>query len=232
MFVRGNILSVLNADAHSVSNKGLHSGDTLRVSARKKGGWLRVRCSRTGEVFSIRSGRHLCLKSQATRPASQIDLLTGENQIVSPEQRAKVDDATIKSLTAERDKLHSECNATRGVVEHLQERIAYYQNLQLEWHDALDEKERLQVRLEQQLQQLRADSEAAAVAYHARVSELEGQLEKLLRADEDDSPVEEDDLCDDGCHDSRGDYEALKALSNKLRMQAEDPLALGRIGLH
>ena len=229
MFVRGNILSVVNADAHSVSNKGLHSGDTLRVSARKMGGWLRVRCSRTGEVFSIRSGRHLCLKSQATRPPSQIDLLIRENQVVTAEERAKVADATIKSLTAERDKLHSECNATRGLVEGLQERIAYYQNLQLEWHDALDQKERLQVRLEQQLQQLRADSEAAAVAYHARVSELEGQLEKFLRADEDDSPVEEDDLCDDGCHDSRGDYEPL---SNKLRMQAEDPLALGRIGLH
>ena len=232
MFVRGNILSLLNADAHSVSNKGLHTGDTLRVSSRKKGGWLRVRCSRTGEVFSIRSGRHLCLKSQATRPASQIDLLTRENQIVSAEQRAKVLWHQVRSLTAEHDKLHSECNATRGVVEHLQERIAYYQNLQLEWHDAFDEKERLQVRLEQQLQQLRADSEAAAVVYHARVSELEGQLEKFLRADEDDSPVEEDDLCDDGCQDSRGDYEALKALSNKLKMQADDPLALGRIGLH
>jgi len=229
MFVRGNILSVLNADAHSVSNKGLHSGDTLRVSARKKGGWLRVRCSRTGEVFSIRSGRHLCLKSQATRPASQIDLLTRENQIVTAEQRAKVDDATIKSLTAAIKYAHSECNATRGVVEHLQERIAYYQNLQLEWHDAHDQMARQQLRLEQQLQQLRADSCHADMAYHARVSELEGQLEKFLRADEDDSPVEEDDLCDDGCQDSRGDYEAL---SNKLRMQADDPLALGRIGLH
>ena len=229
MFVRGNILSVLNADAHTVSNKGLHSGDTLRVSARKKGGWLRVRCSRTGEVFSIRSGRHLCLKSQATRPASQIDLLTGENQIVTAEQRAKVDDATIKSLTADRDKLHSECNATRGVVEHLQERIAYYQNLQLEWHDAFDEKERLQVRLEQQLQQLRADSCHADMAYHARVSELEGQLEKFLRADEEDWQVEEDDSCHDGCRETHGDYEPL---SNKLKMQGEDPLALGRIGLH
>lgn len=229
MFVRGNILSVLNADAHSVSNKGLHSGDTLRVSARKKGGWLRVRCSRTGEVFSIRSGRHLCLKSQATRPASQIDLLTGENQIVTAEQRAKVLWHQVRSLTAERDKLHSECNATRGVVEHLQERIAYYQNLQLEWHDSHDQMARQQLRLEQQLQQLRANSSHADMAYHARVSELEGQLEKFLRADEDDSPVEEDDLCDDGCQDSRGDYEAL---SNKLRMRAEDPLALGRIGLH
>ena len=232
MFVRGNILSVVNADAYSVSNKGLHSGDTLRVSARKMGGWLRVRCSRTGEVFSIRSGRHLCLKSQATRPASQIDLLIRENQVVTAEERAKVADATIKSLTAERDNLLDLALATRGLVEGLQERIAYYQNLQQEWHYTLDQKANLQVRLEQQLQQLRADNEAAAVAYHARVSELEGQLEKLLRADEDDSPVEEDDLCDEGCQDSRGDYEALKALSNKLRMQADDPLALGRIGLH
>lgn len=229
MFVRGNILSVVNADAYSVSNKGLHSGDTLRVSARKMGGWLRVRCSRTGEVFSIRSGRHLCLKSQATRPASQIDLLIRENQVVTAEERAKVADATIKSLTAERDNLLDLALATRGLVEGLQERIAYYQNLQLEWHDALDQKERLQVRLEQQLQQLRADNEAAAVAYHARVSELEGQLEKFLRADEEDWQVEEDDSCHDGCRETHGDYEPL---SNKLKMQAEDPLALGRIGLH
>lgn len=229
MFVRGNILSVVNADAYSVSNKGLHSGDTLRVSARKMGGWLRVRCSRTGEVFSIRSGRHLCLKSQATRPASQIDLLIRENQVVTAEERAKVADATIKSLTAERDNLLDLALATRGLVEGLQERIAYYQNLQQEWHYTLDQKANLQVRLEQQLQQLRADNEAAAVAYHARVSELEGQLEKFLRADEEDWQVEEDDSCDDGCRETHGDYEPL---SNKLRMQAEDPLALGRIGLH
>ena len=229
MFVRGNILSVVNADAYSVSNKGLHSGDTLRVSARKMGGWLRVRCSRTGEVFSIRSGRHLCLKSQATRPASQIDLLIRENQVVTAEERAKVADATIKSLTAERDNLLDLALATRGLVEGLQERIAYYQNLQQEWHYTLDQKANLQVRLEQQLQQLRADNEAAAVAYHARVSELEGQLEKFLRADEEDWQVEEDDSCDDGCRETHGDYEPL---SNKLKMQAEDPLALGRIGLH
>ena len=202
MFVRGNILSVLNADAHTVSNKGLHSGDTLRVSARKKGGWLRVRCSRTGEVFSIRSGRHLCLKSQATRPASQIDLLIRENQVVTAEERAKVADATIKSLTAERDNLLDLALATRGLVEGLQERIAYYQNLQQEWHYTLDQKANLQVRLEQQLQQLRADNEAAAVAYHARVSELEGQLEKFLRADEEDWQVEEDDSCHDGCRET------------------------------
>ena len=229
MFVRGNILSVVNADAYSVSNKGLHSGDTLRVSARKMGGWLRVRCSRTGEVFSIRSGRHLCLKSQATRPASQIDLLIRENQVVTAEERAKVADATIKSLTAERDNLLDLALATRGLVEGLQERIAYYQNLQQEWHYTLDQKANLQVRLEQQLQQLRADNEAAAVAYHARVSELEGQLEKFLRADEEDWQVEADDPCDDGCRETHGDYEPL---SNKLKMQAEDPLALGRIGLH
>ena len=202
MFVRGNILSVVNADAYSVSNKGLHSGDTLRVSARKMGGWLRVRCSRTGEVFSIRSGRHLCLKSQATRPASQIDLLIRENQVVTAEERAKVADATIKSLTAERDNLLDLALATRGLVEGLQERIAYYQNLQQEWHYTLDQKANLQVRLEQQLQQLRADSEAAAVAYHARVSELEGQLEKFLRADEEDWQVEEDDSCHDGCRET------------------------------
>jgi hypothetical protein len=96
MFVRGNMLSVVNADTHSVSNKGLQTGDTLVVGARKKGGWLRVRCSRTGEVISIRSGRHLCLVSKATMPASQIDLLIRENQLQSAE-------TTIQELTESRD---------------------------------------------------------------------------------------------------------------------------------
>jgi hypothetical protein len=96
MFVRGNMLSVVNADAHSVSNKGLETGDTLVVGARKKGGWLRVRCSRTGEVISIRSGRHLCLASKAARPVSQIDLLIRENQLQSAE-------TTIEELTESRD---------------------------------------------------------------------------------------------------------------------------------
>tara|TARA_Y100000992_G_scaffold295840_1_gene257290 strand:+ start:269 stop:790 length:522 start_codon:yes stop_codon:yes gene_type:complete len=154
------------------------------------------------------------------------------SELSTAEQRANVADVTIKNLTAESVKLHSELNATRGRVEDLQKHIGYYQNLQQEWHYTLNQKTNQVVRLEYKLQKLREDNETAAVAYHARVSELEGQLEKFLRADEDDSPVEEDDLCDDGCQDSRGDYEALKALSNKLRMQAEDPLALGRIGLH
>ena len=140
-------------------------------------------------------------------------------------------DATIKSLTAESVKLHSELNATRGLVEDLQKRIAYYQNLQLEWHDAHDQMARQQLRIEQQLQQLRADSCHADMAYHARVSELEGQLEKFLRADEDDSPVEEDDENLD--QDSLGAVDPeTERISNKLRMQAKDPLALGMIGLH
>ena len=182
MFIRGNMLSILDTDSKSVSNKGLLRGDTVRVSARKKGGWLRVKCQRTGELMTIRSGRHICLKSEATRPASQIDLLIRESQVASAEERAKVADATIKTLTAERDKLHGDLNATSGLVEDLQERLAYYQNLQQEWHDTLEQAARTQVQLEEQLQQLRADSEAAAAAYHARVSDLEGQLEKLLQA--------------------------------------------------
>ena len=96
MFVRGNMLSVVNAHAHGVSNKGLQTGDTLLVGARKKGGWLRVRCSRTGEVISIRSGRHLCLASKAASPASQIDLLIRENQLASAE-------TTIQELKCSRD---------------------------------------------------------------------------------------------------------------------------------
>lgn len=153
------------------------------------------------------------------------------SELSTAEQREKVADATIKSLTAESVKLHSELNATRGLVEDMQKRIAYYQNLQLEWHDAHDQMARQQLRLEQQLQKLRADSCHADMAYHARVSELEGQLEKFLRADEDDSPVEEDDENLD--QDSLGAVDPeTERISNKLRMQAKDPLALGMIGLH
>ena len=96
MFVRGNMLSVVDADAHSVSNKGLQTGDTLRVGSRKKGGWLRVRCSRTGKVISIRSGHHLCLVSKAAKPTSQIDLLIRESQLKSAE-------TTIEELKCSRD---------------------------------------------------------------------------------------------------------------------------------
>tara|TARA_B100000524_G_scaffold57658_1_gene26778 strand:- start:229 stop:750 length:522 start_codon:yes stop_codon:yes gene_type:complete len=153
------------------------------------------------------------------------------SELSTAEQREKVADGTIKSLTAESVKLHSELNATRGLVEDMQKRIAYYQNLQLEWHDAHDQMARQQLRLEQQLQKLRADSCHADMAYHARVSELEGQLEKFLRADEDDSPVEEDDENLD--QDSLGAVDPeTERISNKLRMQAKDPLALGMIGLH
>ena len=95
---------------------------------------------------SIRSGRHLCLKSEATRPASQIDLLIRENQVVSAEQRAKVAEAMVKSLTAERDEL-------RSLLTTQTDRVSEYQNLQQDWHDTLELKARLQVRLEQQLQQ-------------------------------------------------------------------------------
>ena len=90
MFVRGNMLSVINADAHSVSNKGLVPGDTVRVGGRKKGGWLRVRCSRTGAMISIRSGSHLCLASKVGRPVSQIDLLIREKQLASTETRVQI----------------------------------------------------------------------------------------------------------------------------------------------
>ena len=218
-FVRGDVISVLRTNAHGVADKGLVPGDIVKVGGRKKNGWLRVKCQRTGELVTIRSGRHLCLKSEATRPASQIDLLIRENQVVSAEQRAKVAEAMVKSLTAERDEL-------RSLLTTQSDRVSEYQNLQQDWHDTLEQKARLQVRLEQQLQQLRADSDAAAMAYHARVSELEEQLDKYLRAGEDDWQVEEDDWCHDDCCGSHGDDEPVS------NMQAEDPLALGRIGLH
>lgn len=216
MFIRGNMLSILDTDSKSVSNKGLLRGDTVRVSARKKGGWLRVKCQRTGELMTIRSGRHICLKSEATRPASQIDLLIRESQVASAEERAKVADATIKTLTAERDKLHGDLNATSGLVEDLQERLAYYQNLQQEWHDTLEQKARTQVQLEEQLQQLRADSEAAAAAYHARVSDLEGQLEKLLQAvGEDDWQADMDPGFVPTDEEMRGALEALLRMRDR-----------------
>lgn len=117
MFVRGNMLSVVNPDAHSVSTKGLQTGDTLVVGARKKGGWLRVRCSRTGEVISIRSGRHLCLVSKATMPASQIDLLIRENQLQSAE-------TTIQELKESRDMWIARAEASSEQARTLQQEFS------------------------------------------------------------------------------------------------------------
>jgi hypothetical protein len=117
MFVRGNMLSVLNADAHTVSNKGLVPGDLARVGARKKGGWLRVRCSRTGEVISIRSGHHLCLASKAVRPASQIDLLIRESQLKSAE-------TTIQEVTESRDMWIARAEASSERVRTLQQEFS------------------------------------------------------------------------------------------------------------
>jgi len=129
MFVRGNMLSVVNADAHSVSNKGLQTGDTLVVGARKKGGWLRVRCSRTGEVISIRSGRHLCLASKADRPVSQIDLLIRENQLQSAE-------TTIQELTESRDMWIARAEASSERARTLQQEFSDRKKL---WEDELAE---------------------------------------------------------------------------------------------
>jgi hypothetical protein len=145
MFVRGNMLSVVNADAHSVYNKGLQTGDTLVVSARKKGGWLRVRCSRTGAVISIRSGRHLCLASKAARPVSQIDLLIRENQLQSAE-------TTIQELTESRDMWIARAEASSEQARTLQQEFSYRKKL---WEEELAEtlqnsKNKIE-RLEQQL---------------------------------------------------------------------------------
>jgi len=133
MFVRGNMLSVLNTNAHSVSNKGLQTGDTLRVGARKKGGWLRVRCSRTGEVISIRSGRHLCLASKAASPVSQIDLLIRENQLASAE-------TTIQEVTKDLQNSNKDLvvahqlldEASKQNAELLDELVNYKQALETE----------------------------------------------------------------------------------------------------
>lgn len=102
-FVRGDLLSLVRTDAPSVSHKGFHPGDTVRVGGRKKGGWLRVRSTRTGEMMTIRNGRHLCLTSEAYRPASQIDLLIRESQVRAAE---KAIEATQKSLDEWKDAFH------------------------------------------------------------------------------------------------------------------------------
>jgi HPt (histidine-containing phosphotransfer) domain-containing protein len=102
-FVRGDLLSLVRTDAPSVSHKGFHPGDTVRVGGRKKGGWLRVRSTRTGDLMWIRNGRHLCLTSEAYRPASQIDLLIRESQVRAAE---KAIEATQKSLDEWKDAFH------------------------------------------------------------------------------------------------------------------------------
>jgi hypothetical protein len=132
MFVRGNVLSVLDADAHSVSNKGLQTGDTLRVGARKKGGWLRVRCSRTGKVISIRSGHHLCLASHKARPASNIDLLIRESQLKSAE-------TTIRELTRSRDVHFARAEASAEQVKTLHECCREFSDREKWWEEELAE---------------------------------------------------------------------------------------------
>jgi HPt (histidine-containing phosphotransfer) domain-containing protein len=51
----------------------------------------------------IRNGRHLCLTSEAYRPASQIDLLIRESQVRAAE---KAIEATQKSLDEWKDAFH------------------------------------------------------------------------------------------------------------------------------
>lgn len=104
-FVRGDLLSLVRTDAHSVSHKGFKPGDTVRVGGRKKGGWLRVRCTRTGDLVWIRSGHHLCLASEASRPASQIDLMIRENQVVNAQ---KLVEDTKESLDKWKDAFYEQ----------------------------------------------------------------------------------------------------------------------------
>lgn len=109
-FVRGDLLSLVRTDAHSVSHKGFKPGDTVRVGGRKKGGWLRVRCTRTGDLVWIRSGRHLCLASEASRPASQIDLMIRENQVVNAQ---KLVEDTKESLDKWKDAFYEQVDRTQ-----------------------------------------------------------------------------------------------------------------------
>jgi len=124
MFVRGNMLSVLDADAHSVSNKGLLPGDTVRVSGRKKGGWLRVRSSRTGAMISIRSGHHLCLASKAARPVSQIDLLIREKQLASSETQVQKLENRVGELQDECATFKQQWSDREKYVEYLEAELA------------------------------------------------------------------------------------------------------------
>lgn len=147
-FVRGDLLSLVRTDAHSVSHKGFKPGDTVRVGGRKKGGWLRVRCMRTGDLVWIRSGRHLCLASLASRPASQIDLMIRENQVVNAE---KLVEDTKRSLNEWKDAYYDAKTAYEMMKDAIDKRDTEISNIQSQNIEIMQQRCQLEGRLVQHL---------------------------------------------------------------------------------
>jgi len=168
-FVRGNLLSVVRTDAHSVKRKGFQPGDTVRVGGRKKGGWLRVRCSRTGDLVWIRSGRHLCLASEASRPASQIDLMICENQV---ENAQKLVEDTKESLDKWKDAFYEQ-------VERRKEREEFIKNMSGEFDIARAQFATTQKDLEDKLQKRDTEIRNLSVS-HIEVMRQRSQFEEEL----------------------------------------------------
>ena len=149
-FVRGDLLSLVRTDAHSVSHKGFKPGDTVRVGGRKKGGWLRVRCTRTGDLVWIRSGHHLCLASEASRPASQIDLMIRENQVVNAQ---KLVEDTKESLDKWKDAFYEQ-------VERRKEQADEIKALTVEHTEVIRQRSQLAKELIEAYEKLEGEKEA------------------------------------------------------------------------
>ena len=204
-FVRGDVISVIRTNAHGVAGKGPVPGDVVKVGGRKKNGWLRVKCARTGDLVTIRSGRHLCLKSEETRPASQIDLLIRENQVMSAEQRTKVAENRVKHLEKQYDDVCEREQQAAAELAMLRNKVAHLESQNTQRQALIDElhgrNEFLHARvfeLEQQIPGRLGDWQEAAEA------DIEA-LEESKRAgkntygwpDEGDWGEEEDDWCCD-----------------------------------
>ena len=99
-FVRGNVVYVHSAPPAWAGAVSPMKGDRLTVGLRKKGGWLRVRNHRTGEVSSLRVGPWIQKTPASTVPndvaptpvpalntAYGIDLLLKADQIQALEAR-------------------------------------------------------------------------------------------------------------------------------------------------
>lgn len=184
-FVRGNVVSVIRTDVHGVKNKGLIAGDTLKVGGRKRNGWLRVKCKRTGDLVTIRAGKHLCLFSEASRPVSQIDLLIRGHQVMTLEERAEKAENEVRKLQNEHCLRRS-----------FREREDNYNIARLK--HSLDQRNADVARLEKKIEQLLTDSNKAALAYQIRLSELErcmGLDNKYDKSGQGDFVDEEDDWC-------------------------------------
>lgn len=192
-FLRGDHIQVLRTNVHGVGSKEAMVGDTLKVARRKAGGWLRVRSDRTGQLLTIRSGRHLCRLADASKPASQIDLLIRENQVLHAQQKEKESEKMTKywkdhydALTEKNDNLQKDCadlmRRVHELAEQLREEIAERNSLARRLDEASEACEHARSKVAQQKQVI-DDTLGEAAWLRERVAELEAEKQNTVGVD-------------------------------------------------